>query len=27
VQMGLRMAGIPAETDGVAAALALLEKE
>jgi len=26
VQMGLRLAGVPAETDGVAAALALLEK-
>jgi alanine-glyoxylate transaminase/serine-glyoxylate transaminase/serine-pyruvate transaminase len=27
VQMGLRLAGVPAETDGVAAALARLEKE
>jgi alanine-glyoxylate transaminase/serine-glyoxylate transaminase/serine-pyruvate transaminase len=27
VQMGLRLAGLPVETDGVAAALAVLEKE
>jgi alanine-glyoxylate transaminase/serine-glyoxylate transaminase/serine-pyruvate transaminase len=27
VQMGLRLAGLPIESDGVAAALAVLEKE